>query len=396
MAAPKPALRFTVAGTWGCARAAILELPHGPVSTPVFMPVGTQGTIKALTNDQVADIGYRLILGNTYHLGLRPGPEVMKEMGGLHGLMNWKYNLLTDSGGFQMVSLVKLSKVVEEGVHFQSPVDGTHMLLTPEHSMYIQNCLGSDILMALDDVISSTTAEKDRIVEATHRTMRWMDRCISGHKRPEVQNLFGIVQGHLDPELREWSLSEMIARGDSCPGYAIGGLAGGEDKEFFWRVVAQCTARLPADKPRYLMGVGYPLDLVVCSALGVDMFDCVFASRTARFGTALVPAGELRLKQACFERDMSPLQEGCRCYACQNYSRSYFHTLLNNEPSVAAQLLTQHNLTYVFDLMAGLRQAVLDNSLDQFVQEYMETMFPKHDYPSWTVDALHSAGISLN
>ena len=273
------ALQFKILGTQRRARASTMTLPHGPVDTPVFMPVGTQGTIKGLTSEQVDSLDCQIILGNTYHLGLRPGADLVAEMGGLHKFMNWKRNLLTDSGGFQMVSLVELATISETGVHFQSPVDGSNMLLTPEKSIGLQNQIGADIMMALDDVVSSLEPDRNRVEIAMHRTIRWIDRCIGAHSRPTEQNLFGIVQGGLDPELRDICLEAMNARSDWLPGYAIGGLAGGEDKHQFWRVVSQCTKKLPPGKPRYLMGVGYPIDLLVCTALGVDMY--------GRFHTAL-------------------------------------------------------------------------------------------------------------
>ncbi|KAJ7298494.1 hypothetical protein O6H91_Y570300 [Diphasiastrum complanatum] len=244
------------------------------------------GTVKGLTSSQLEDAGCQIVLGNTYHLALRPGADLLEQLGGLHHFMNWSRALLTDSGGFQMVSLLHLADITEAGVTFQSPVDGTSMLLTPEESIHIQNKIGADIIMALDDVVK-TTITGPRIEEAMYRTLRWIDRCIAAHSRPSEQNLFGIVQGGLDPHLRDVCCQGLVDR--NLPGYAIGGLAGGEDKDSFWRVVAQCTAQLPEDKPRYVMGVGFPLDIVVCSALGADMYDCVYPTRTARFGTALIP-----------------------------------------------------------------------------------------------------------
>ncbi|ETV99775.1 queuine tRNA-ribosyltransferase, variant [Aphanomyces invadans] len=287
-----PALKLDVLHTHDRARACDLHLPHGTVHTPIFMPVGTQGTIKGITAEQMAlpPIDCKILLANTYHLALRPGTELLKDVGGLHDFMGWQRNILTDSGGFQMVSLLELAQITEVGVEFQSPVDGTTMLLTPEMSITHQNNIGADIIMALDDVAPSTIQDDARFLEATERTLRWIDRCIAAHKRPESQNLFGIVQGGLDTKpggLRERCIQGLIDR--NLPGYAIGGLAGGEDKTSFWTVVALCAERLPANKPRYLMGVGYPVDLVVCSALGVDMFDCVYPTRTGRFGTAITP-----------------------------------------------------------------------------------------------------------
>lgn len=304
-------LDFRIIARHNRARAAVMTLPHGDVSTPVYMPVGTKGAIKGLTSAQMAELNCKIMLGNTYHLGNYPGPEILEEFGGLHKFMNWPYNLLTDSGGFQMVSLLKLAKITEEGVEFEHPTDKTKMLLTPEESMRIQNAIGADIMMALDDVVAPNSSN-ERIEEACHRTLRWIDRCIEAHSRKQEQNLFPIVQGGLDPRLRDICLEGLIRR--DLPGYAIGGLAGGEAKSDFWRIVSQCTAKLPDDKPRYLMGVGYPVDLVVCSCFGVDMYDCVFACRTARFGTAMTRNGFLKLKKQEHLADLSPLDSMCECF----------------------------------------------------------------------------------
>jgi len=388
-----PALKFEVIARWNKARVGKLYLPHGLVDTPVFMPVGTQGTIKGLTSEQVDSLGCKIILGNTYHLGTRPGTKLIDEMGGLHTFMNWKRNLLTDSGGFQMVSLFDLAEITEEGVHFQSPVDGSQLLLTPEMSMQFQNEIGADIMMALDDVCSSTTVGP-RVEEAMHRTLRWIDRCIGAHKKPHKQNRFGIVQGGLDPELRAYCLKEMIKR--DLPGYAIGGLAGGEDKLFFWRVVHQCTSGLPQDKPRYLMGVGYPLDLVVCVALGVDMFDCVWPCRTARFGTAIVPEGLLHLRKSKFADDFSPLDPTCQCMVCKNYTRAYLHSVVTKE-EVGCHLVTIHNISFMMNLMKSMREAMIENRFPQFVLDFLGRHFPqgKETYPLWVVEALTAAGLDV-
>jgi len=388
------ALKFEVLATHKRARAAIMTLPHGPVSTPVFMPVGTQGTIKGLTSSQVAALNCEIILGNTYHLGLRPGADLVAEMGGLHKFMNWKGNLLTDSGGFQMVSLIELAHIEESGVHFQSPVDGTNMLLTPEKSIQLQNQIGADIMMALDDVVSSLEPDKARVTQAMHRTIRWIDRCIHAHSRPNDQNLFGIVQGGLDPVLRDQCLTAMIARSDWLPGYAIGGLAGGEDKHQFWRVVAQCTARLPPGKPRYLMGVGYPIDLLVCSALGVDMYDCVWPCRTARFGSAIISTGLLHVKKSSMLTDVGPLDPECDCFVCKDYTRAYLSASFGSTP-LAAQLVTYHNLYFLKQFMTRLRTAIIDGRFESFVNDTLERHYPQHDYPTWVVEALTEAGITF-
>lgn len=393
-----PALGFEVHSTEKYARAATMYLPHGQVLTPVFMPVGTQGSIKGLTCDQLKlpPLDCKIILANTYHMALRPGTELLDQMGGLHPFMNWDRNLLTDSGGFQMVSLLELAEITEEGVTFQSPVDGTRMLLTPEMSIQHQNRIGSDIIMALDDVAPSTIQDDARFKEACHRTLRWIDRCIEAHSKPQTQNLFGIVQGGLDVSeggLRDLCLTEMVKR--NLPGYAIGGLAGGEDKASFWRVVSKCAKALPKDKPRYLMGVGYPVDLVICSAFGVDMYDCVYPTRTGRFGTAMVPTGLLKLKAATFANDVRAIDDECECYVCKKYTRAYLHLSLKNE-GIAPQLVTYHNLAYMMKLMTSIRNAILETRYEAFVQKFMRNHYPDGKYPEWIVEALLDAGISLN
>ena len=323
--------QFKVLHTDGRARYTNLTLPHYDCFTPMFMPVGTQGCVKGLTSMQLEEIECQVILGNTYHLGQRPGKDLFLECGGLHKFMSWKRGLLTDSGGFQMVSLADLSDVTEEGVTFQSPIDGKSEMLTPEKSMEIQNAIGADIIMALDDVVSSVKISKERFEEATHRTTRWIDRCIKGHKRPKEQALFGIVQGGLDDRLRDISLKGLLKRGKDLPGFAIGGLAGGEGKEDFCRVLESALPKLPFNKPRYVMGIGYPIDIVICTAFGGDMYDCVFPSRTARFGNALVPEGTLRLKQAQYKTDERKVQDDCDCVCCLNYTRKDLNKIAGNE-----------------------------------------------------------------
>lgn len=389
-----PALRLEVLATWNKARASTLYLPHHAALTPMFMPVGTQASVKGIESGQLLDeaVDAQVVLGNTYHLGLRPGGELMEKMGGLHSFMNWPRGILTDSGGFQMVSLVKFSNVSEEGVHFQSPVDGTDLLLTPEHSIKLQNQLGADIIMQLDDVVASTTTGP-RVEEACHRTLRWMDRCIAAHAKPGSQNLFGIVQGGLDPRLRAICCHGLVER--NLPGYAVGGLSGGEEKDVFWKVVDQCTDILPKSKPRYCMGVGYPLDLVVCVALGADMFDCVYPARTARFGTALVPSGQLKLRSAKMASDHRPIDNGCGCYTCRNYSRAYLHALSGKE-TVGAQLLTLHNVAYLTQLMKRARSAILEGEFPDFVRDFTRALHPDREYPAWARDALTKAGVDLS
>ncbi|XP_006631729.2 queuine tRNA-ribosyltransferase catalytic subunit 1 [Lepisosteus oculatus] len=375
------------------ARACDLTLPHCTVNTPVFMPVGTQGTMKGITVDQLEALGCQICLGNTYHLGMRPGPELIKKANGLHGFMNWKRNLLTDSGGFQMVSLVELSVVTEEGVRFRSPYDGKEILLTPEESISIQNALGSDIMMQLDDVVSSTVTGP-RVEEAMYRSIRWLDRCIKANKNPERQNLFAIIQGGLNADLRKKCLEEMTKR--DVPGFAVGGLSGGEEKDDFWKMVTLSTDHLPRVKPRYLMGVGYATDLVVCVALGCDMFDCVFPTRTARFGSALVPWGSLQLKHKQFAKDFQPIDPNCECATCRRYSRAFLHALFKAD-TAALHHITVHNIAYQLSLMRSVRQSIVEQRFPQFVRSFMARMYnSKEDYPSWAVDALASVNITLD
>jgi len=405
-----PALALRPDGMAMRARATTLRLPHGEVHTPIFMPVGTHGTVKGLPSEELAeDLGCRIALSNTYHLGVRPGGAVLEAHGGLHELMRWPRNLLTDSGGFQMVSLLHLATITEEGVTFQSPSDGTTMLLTPEASIRLQNQIGSDVMMALDDVVDSKTVDRERFVEACDRTLRWIDRCVAANARPDEQSLFAIVQGGLDVAaggLRERCLHGLLARDEHLPGYAIGGLAGGEDKASFWRVVAQCCEALPAHKPRYLMGVGYPLDLVVCSALGVDMFDCVFPTRTARFGVALVRGGQLRVKSSGFASDPRPLDSSCACAVCRRYTRAQLHALARSSDSLGPQLLSHHNVAYMLGLCARMRAAVREGpaSFTAFVREFLAEYFAPPDgaerkggeaVPRWVAEALAFSGVDI-
>ncbi|XP_070532409.1 queuine tRNA-ribosyltransferase catalytic subunit 1-like isoform X2 [Ptychodera flava] len=355
------------------------------------MPVGTQGTMKGMTTKQLEELDCQIILGNTYHLGARPGPELLEKAGGLHSFMNWKRALLTDSGGFQMVSLLKLAEIREEGVKFQSPHDESEMMLTPEKSIEIQNSIGADIIMQLDDVVHSTTTGP-RVEEAMYRSIRWLDRCISAHKRPTEQNLFPIVQGGLQPELRKICAKEMVKR--DTPGYAIGGLSGGEEKEHFWKMVHLSTDLLPREKPRYLMGVGYAVDLVVCSALGCDMYDCVFPTRTARFGSALLISGQIHLKSKQFAKDYRPIDENCKCSTCQTHTRAFLHSIANQE-TVACHLLTVHNIAFQMNLMRSIRESILEDRFPKFIKDFMKIVYPDEDYPQWIRDALAAVNVHL-
>ncbi|KAG8668683.1 hypothetical protein FPOAC1_008066 [Fusarium poae] len=382
------------------ARASILTLPHGVVQLPIFMPVATQASLKGITPEQLEETGCMLCLNNTYHLGLKPGQEVLDAIGGAHKLQGWNRNILTDSGGFQMVSLLKLATITEKGVEFLSPHDGTPMLLTPEHSMSLQNSIGSDIMMQLDDVLVTTSPDKARMREAMERSVRWLDRCITAHKKPESQNLFCIIQGGLDLEMRRECCREMLAR--DTPGIAIGGLSGGEAKADYCKVVATCTEMLPELKPRYVMGIGYPEDLVVSVALGADMFDCVWPTRTARFGNAVTKHGVLNMRNKKYADDFSPVEEDCKCMVCKStaeggmgVTRAFIHHNASKE-TVAAHLLTIHNVFYQLNLMRQIRETILEDRFPAFVRQFFAWLYAdKAEYPEWAVGALKGVGIDL-
>ncbi|KAK4110336.1 Queuine tRNA-ribosyltransferase [Canariomyces notabilis] len=403
ISASSPALTFELVARCSTtrARASVLTLPHGPVPLPIFMPVATQASLKGLTPEQLEGTGCRLCLNNTYHLGLKPGQEVLDAVGGAHKLQGWKHNILTDSGGFQMVSLLKLANITEQGVRFLSPHDGTPMLLTPEHSISLQNSIGSDIIMQLDDVLVTTSPDKARMREAMERSVRWLDRCIAAHKHPDRQNLFCIIQGGLDLDMRRECCREMLAR--DTPGIAIGGLSGGEAKDDFCKVVAACTELLPDLKPRYVMGIGYPEDLVVSVALGADMFDCVWPTRTARFGNAITKHGVLNMKRELYAADFGPIEDGCGCPCCRpaeeegamGITRAFVHHNAAKE-TVAAHLLTLHNVWYQLSLMRQAREAIIADRFPDFVREFFRNLYPERSsYPAWAVTALKGVGIDL-
>ena len=410
----KPPCELRLDAQDGRARACTIKLPHGEYQTPIFMPVGTKGTIKGLTSEQMESLDCKILLANTYHLGAQPGPAVLDKVGGLHKFMNWKRNILTDSGGFQMVSLFDLADITEQGVKFRNPDDGSMMMLTPEKSMELQNKIGADIMMALDDVNSSVDDDIKRFEEASNRTVRWLDRCIAAHSRPRDQCIFAIVQGGLDTSkggLRDQNLRELKKREKSLGGYAIGGLAGGESKDAFWRVVEQCTSEergLPKHKARYLMGVGYPIDLVVCVALGVDMFDCVFPTRTARFGVALVNEeahketnGSLRLKTRKFEKDSRHITESKNWSHDEPHklTRAGHRMLLKTESvganGVGGQMLSLHNIAYMLKLSKEMREAIKEKRFAKFVQDFMIKQYPSCEYPKWIEEAMKVAEIKL-
>ncbi|TPX12023.1 uncharacterized protein E0L32_007326 [Thyridium curvatum] len=363
------------------------------------MPVATQASLKGLTPEQLEETSCRLCLNNTYHLGLKPGQAVLDAVGGAHRLQGWRHNILTDSGGFQMVSLLKLATITEEGVRFLSPHDGTPMLLTPEHSVALQNSIGSDIMMQLDDVLVTTSPDRERMRVAMERSVRWLDRCIAAHARPETQNLFCIIQGGLDLEMRRECTLAMVER--DTPGIAVGGLSGGEAKDDYCRVVETVTALLPELKPRYVMGIGYPEDLVVSVALGADMFDCVWPTRTARFGNAVTKNGVLNLKHSRYAADFGPIEEGCGCICCREgegglgITRAFISHNANKE-TVAAHLLTIHNVWYQLNLMREMREAIIEDRFPAYVRGFFAALYPdRANYPTWAVDTLRRVGVDL-
>lgn len=351
------------------ARRGVLHTPHGDVQTPVFMPVGTQATVKAMRPEQVEEMGGEIILSNTYHLYLRPGHEIIREAGGIHSFMNWKKAILTDSGGFQVFSLGKLRKITEEGVKFQSHIDGSGHMLTPEKAVEIQNALGSDIMMAFDEC-APYPADYTYVKNSMERTTRWLKRCKAAHRNEESQALFGIMQGGMYKDLRRQS-GEAIVNLD-LPGYAIGGLSVGEPKELMLEVLDDCVDVLPKSKARYMMGVGTPDYILEGVERGVDMFDCVLPTRIARHGLAMTSSGRVNIKNAKYEKDFSPLDEKCDCYTCRNYSKAYLRHLFKADEMLSAMLLSTHNLYFLINMMKGIRRSIEEDRFTEFKREFYE------------------------
>ena len=350
------------------ARLGILSTPHGEVETPVFMPVGTQATVKTMTPEEVKEVGGRIILSNTYHLYLRPGHELIREAGGLHKFMHWDGPLLTDSGGFQVFSLGALRKITEDGVAFRSHIDGSSHFFSPEHAMEVQMALGSDIAMAFDECAPYPCSYEDTLA-AKERTTRWAQRCKEFHRHPK-QSVFGIVQGGMYRDLREQSARELVNM--DFPGYAIGGLSVGEPKPLMYEVLDYTVPLLPEEKPRYLMGVGSPDCLLEGVARGIDMFDCVLPTRIARNGTVFTKRGKLVVRNATSARDFSPLDEGCDCYTCRNYSRAYIRHLLKCDEILGVRLTTIHNLHFLLHLMEDIRDAVREDRLTEYKDQFFK------------------------
>lgn len=358
---------FTINATDGRARTGVVSTPRGEIRTPAFMPVGTAATVKAMLPENVRETGADIILGNTYHLMLRPGAERVAKLGGLHTFMNWPRPILTDSGGFQVMSLAQLRKLTEDGVRFKSHVDGSEHMLTPERSMEIQRLLGSDIVMAFDEC-TPHPAEEGVAAESMRLSMRWATRSKEAFGDRPGYALFGIQQGNLYEGLREESSAALQDIG--FDGYAIGGLAVGEGQEAMFAALDYAPGMLPKDKPRYLMGVGKPDDIVGAVQRGVDMFDCVLPTRSGRTAQAFTRRGVLNLKNARHQEDPRPLDPDCACPTCQNYSRAYLHHVVKAQEMIAGTLLTWHNLHYYQELMQGLRNAIANGSLDAFVANF--------------------------
>ncbi|SDY03520.1 queuine tRNA-ribosyltransferase [Thermoactinomyces sp. DSM 45892] len=350
------------------ARLGRLHTPHGVIETPIFMPVGTLATVKTMSPEELKEMDAQIILSNTYHLFIRPGHEIVKEAGGLHKFMNWDRPILTDSGGFQVFSLGDLRKITEEGVQFRSHLSGEKLFLSPEKAMEIQNALGADIMMAFDEC-PPYPAEYEYVKNSTERTYRWLKRCKEAHSRPEDQALFGIVQGGEYRELREESARQLVDL--DLPGYAVGGLSVGEPHEMMFEILGYTTPLLPKDKPRYLMGVGSPEALIQGAILGVDMFDCVLPTRIARNGTTMTSEGRLVVRNAKFTRDFGPLDPNCDCYTCRNYSRAYLRHLIKADETFGLRLTTYHNLYFLLNLMHQVRQAIMEDRLLDFRNEFM-------------------------
>jgi queuine tRNA-ribosyltransferase len=362
-------LTYELLATDGAARRGRITVNHGTIETPVFMPVGTYGAVKAMSPRELEEIGAEIILGNTFHLWLRPGLEVIRQFGGLHRFNGWHRPILTDSGGFQVFSLGAMRKISEQGVKFSSPVNGDKLMLSPEESMRIQHALDADIAMIFDECtpyeIDGVPATEKQAADSMRLSLRWAKRSREEFDRLENRNaLFGIVQGGMFEHLRDESLAGLVDVG--FHGYAIGGLSVGEPKEEMLRMLAHCAPRLPADKPRYLMGVGTPEDLVAGVAAGIDMFDCVMPTRNARNGWLFTRFGDLRLRNARHRHDERPIEPGCACYACANFSRAYVHHLQRIDDILGARLATIHNLHYYATLMREMRESIAAGGFEAF------------------------------
>jgi len=355
-------MHFELRAHNGAARAGLLTTAHGTIETPIFMPVGTQATVKGLTPEMVRGVGAQIILGNTYHLTLRPGDELIRDLGGLHAFMNWPHPILTDSGGFQVFSLAQKRKITDHGAIFKSHLDGRELELTPEKAVEIQQNLGSDIGMVLDEC-PPADAPSDVMRNAIRRSIHWAERCKAHHSHP-TQAQFAIVQGGLNIDLRAECAEALIPM--DFPGYALGGFSVGEAPEAMHAALPACAALLPSNKPRYLMGVGRPQDLLIAVAAGIDMFDCVMPTRSGRNALAFTDTGPVKIRNAKHKRDPAPVMSDCDCQCCRNYSRAYLHHLFNAEEMLGPTLLSLHNLAYYLRLMRGARSAIVEGRYGEY------------------------------
>lgn len=362
---------FTLEKQSGNARAGVLKTPHGEIKTPIFMPVGTVATVKTMSPDELKDINAQIILSNTYHCYLRPGHELIKKAGGLHGFMNWDRPILTDSGGFQVMSLAGLRKITEDGVKFQSHIDGSYHFFTPEKVIEIENALGADIIMSFDEC-PPYPADRRYIEKSLELTLRWAKRGKIAHKNTDKQALFGIVQGGIYEDLRKLSAEKLMEL--DFPGYSIGGLAVGEPKEEMYRITEFLNPILPKDKPRYLMGVGTPGNILQNIANGVDMFDCVMPTRNARKGSIFTWNGKMIIKAGRYKDDLRPIDENCNCYACRNFSRAYIRHLISLKEIFGMRLATIHSLHFYLELTTRIREAILNDSFDDFYNKYIHIL----------------------
>ncbi|MCL1827321.1 MAG: tRNA guanosine(34) transglycosylase Tgt [Candidatus Cloacimonetes bacterium] len=362
---------FTVEKQSSNARAGRLVTPHGIIQTPIFMPVGTVATVKAMSPAELNDIHAQIILSNTYHCYIRPGHELIKKAGGLHGFMNWQKPILTDSGGFQVMSLAGLRKITAEGVKFQSHIDGSYHLFTPEKVMEIQNALGADIIMSFDEC-PPFSADRKYVEKSLDLTIKWAERGKIAHKNPENQALFGIVQGGVYNDLRQKCAEKLIEI--DFPGYSIGGLAVGEPAEEMYRITDFLNPILPKDKPRYLMGVGTPGNILQNIANGIDMFDCVMPTRNARKGSIFTWKGKMVIKAGRYKEDLAPIDENCSCYTCRNFSRAYVRHLISMEEILGMRLATIHSLHFYLELTTRIREAILQDKFAEFYHKYINIL----------------------
>lgn len=351
------------------ARYGVIHTPHGDVETPMFMPVGTLATVKGVAPERLVEMGAGIVLANTYHLWLRPGEDIVAKAGGLHKFMNYPGPMLTDSGGFQVFSLGKTRKLTEEGVHFKSIIDGSNLFLSPEKAIDIQTKLGADIIMSLDEC-APYPCTYDYMKNSVDRTLRWAKRGLEAHKNSDNQALFGIVQGGEFPDLREYCAKELVKM--DFPGYSIGGTSVGEPKDVMYKMVEDAIGWLPENKPRYLMGVGNPIDLIETAIRGVDMYDCVLPTRVARHGAAMTSLGRININNGKFREDFSPLDPNCNCYTCKNYTKAYIRHLNKCDEIFGKSLLSIHNVNFLIELSRQIREAIKEDRLLDFKEEFLD------------------------